>query len=240
MLKLLRGWLRSGVLDGVELINPDTGTPQGGVISPLLANIALTALDRAFEARGPRVRLVRYADDFVVVAPTEGEARESQQLAADVLSTWGLRLHPDKTRIVGLDRMEGFDFLGFHHRLVESRRTGRRYLRTEPSAKAKKRARARVREETSRRMLFRALEDTVVVLNRFLGGWVGYFRRGQPLRVFAALDWYIHRRLAYHESMRHGGHRWASSRYPFTWSRQVGIIRLASTVRPRAMTHATR
>ena len=111
MLELLRAWLDSGVLDGQTLLDPETGTPQGGVASPLLANIYLTVLDRALEALGSRLRLVRYCDDFVVCAPTEADARAALALAADVLGSLGLELHPGKTRVVGLDRGEGFDFL---------------------------------------------------------------------------------------------------------------------------------
>ncbi|MCA1691825.1 MAG: group II intron reverse transcriptase/maturase, partial [Actinobacteria bacterium] len=112
MLAVLRSWLDSGVLDGQTLLDPETGTPQGGVASPLLANIYLTVLDRAFEASGSRFRLVRYCDDFVVCAPTEADARAALALAAEVLGSLGPELHPDKTRVVGLDRGEGFDFLG--------------------------------------------------------------------------------------------------------------------------------
>lgn len=241
MLKLLRSWLDSGVLDGQELINPETGTPQGGVISPLLANVYLTALDKAFEALGGRFRLIRYADDFVVCVPTEADAHAALALAADVLGGLGLVLHPDKTRVVGLDRGEGLDFLGFHHQMVATRRwNGRRYLQTWPSAKAMKRARARVRLITSRHMLFVGLEDTVEDLNRFLRGWSGYFRHGNSGRKFTQLDSYVHLRLARYEMLRHGRRGWGwTTHYPQSWLRAIGVYRLSGTVRWGAA-HAAR
>ncbi|MDP9075520.1 MAG: reverse transcriptase domain-containing protein, partial [Actinomycetota bacterium] len=233
MLKLLRSWLDSGVLDGQELLNPETGTPQGGVASPLLANIYLTALDRAFEALGGRFRLIRYADDYVVCAPTEADAQWALAYSAEVLGGLGLVLHPDKTRVVGLDRGEGFDFLGFHHQIVGSRRWGnsRRYLHTWPSAKVMKRARARVRLITSRHMLFVGLEETVASLNRYLRGWGGYFRHGNSGRKFTQLDYYVHLRLARYEMLRHGRRGWGwTTHYRLPWLRAIGVYRLSGTV----------
>ena len=233
MLAVLRSWLDSGVLDGQTLLDPETGTPQGGVASPLLANIYLTVLDRAFEALGSRFRLVRYCDDFVVCAPTESDARAALALAADVLGSLGLELHPDKTRVVGLDRGEGFDFLGFHHRMVVSTRwPGRRYLQAWPSAKAMKRARARVRQITAKCMQFVGLEDTVGSLNRFLRGWGAYFAHGNSGRKFRHMDSYVHLRLAHYEMMRHGRRGWGiKTVYPLSWLRQTGVHRLSGTVR---------
>ena len=241
MLALLRSWLDSGVLDGEELLDPETGTPQGGVISPLLANVYLTALDRAFEGLGSRFRLIRYADDYVVCAPTEADARAALALSADVLGGLGLELHPDKTRVVGLDRGEGLDFLGFHHQMVATRRwKGRRYLQTWPSAKAMKRARGRVRQITSRHMLFVGLEDTVEDLNRFLRGWSGYFRHGNSGHKFAQLDSYVHLRLARYEMLRHGRRGWGwTTHYPRPWLAAIGVYRLSGTVRWGAA-HAAR
>jgi RNA-directed DNA polymerase len=241
MLALLRSWLDSGVLDGEELLDPETGTPQGGVASPLLANIYLTRLDQAFETLGSRFRLIRYADDYVVCAPTEAEAHAALALSADVLAGLGLELHPDKTRVVGLERGEGFDFLGFHHQMVATRRwNGRRYLQTWPSAKAMKRARARVRQITSRHMLFVELEDTVADLNRFLRGWSGYFRHGNSGRKFVQLDSYVHLRLARYEMLRHGRRGWGwTTHYRRSWLRAIGVYRLSGTVR-WGVAHAAR
>jgi group II intron reverse transcriptase/maturase len=240
MLALLRSWLDSGVLDGGELLDPETGTPQGGVASPLLANIYLTALDRAFEKLGSRFRMIRYADDFVVCAPTEADAHAALALAAEVLSDLGLELHPDKTRVVGLNDGQGFDFLGFHHQVVASTRwPGRRYLQTWPSAKAMKRARARIRQITAKRMQFMGLEATVEALNRFLRGWGAYFRHGNSGHKFGQLDAYVHLRLAHYEMMRHGRRGWGwTTHYRLPWLRATGVHRLSGTVR-WGPTHAT-
>jgi RNA-directed DNA polymerase len=190
---------------------------------------------------GSRFRLIRYADDYVVCAPTEAEAHAALALSADVLGGLGLELHPDKTRVVGLDRGEGFDFLGFHHQMVATRRwNGRRYLQTWPSAKAMKRARARVRQITSRHLLFVGLEDTVADLNRFLRGWSGYFRHGNSGRKFDQLDSYVHLRLARYETLRHGRRGWGwTTHYRRPWLRAIGVYRLSGTVRWGAA-HAAR
>ena len=116
MLKLLRCWLRAGIFEGGVIREPGSGTPQGSPISPLLANIALHRLDQAWQASERQTgKLVRYADDFVVVCPTADRAQESQRRAAMVLADLGLSLSSEKTRIVELTKdKEGFDFLGFH------------------------------------------------------------------------------------------------------------------------------
>jgi hypothetical protein len=203
------------------------------VISPLLANVYLTALDRAVEALGSRVRLIRYADDGVVCVPTENEAHAVLDLIASVLGDLGLELHPDKTRVVGLDRGEGFVFLGFCHQMVATKRwRGRRYLQAWPSAKAMKRARARVRSLTDRHMVCLPLEQTVGALNRYLRGWGGYFRHGNSAAKFSQLDAYVHFRLARLEMVRHGRRGWGwSTRYRVPWLRAIGVYRLTGTVR---------
>lgn len=149
MVKLLRSWLRAGVFEGGVVSDVEAGTPQGSPVSPLLANIALHVLDEAWAAQGWRLgTLVRYCDDFVVVCPTPERAEAARDPAAATLAPLGLRLHPDKTKVVGLRRGEGgFDFLGFHHRMVESRkRKGRYYLQKWPSRRAMASIRAKVRD----------------------------------------------------------------------------------------------
>ena len=120
VLKLLRLWLEAGVMDDGVLRETVTGTPQGGVISPLLSNVYLHAFDRAFVARGIGT-LVRYADDWLVLCRTGREAQAALDAARAILAELGLELHPDKTRIVDLrDGREGFDFLGCHFRVWTS------------------------------------------------------------------------------------------------------------------------
>src|SRR5699024_8533034 len=116
VLKLGGQWLRAGVMTGEGLQRTVAGTPQGGVISPLLANIYLPAFDREMARRYPGV-LVRYADDFVIMCRTPARARAALDSAGEVLALMGLQLHPDKTRVVDLRQgREGFDFLGCHFR----------------------------------------------------------------------------------------------------------------------------
>jgi group II intron reverse transcriptase/maturase len=243
MLKLIRGWLRAGVLEQGSVTATVSGTPQGSPISPLLANIALHVLDGAWQGYGRRLgALIRYADDFVVVCPTRERALEARRFAAEVLAGLGLRLHPDKTRIVCLaEGKEGFDFLGFHHHMVESWRwRGHYYLHRWPSARAMRSIRQKVREFTGRNMTALELEWVVGKLNRRLRGWGNYFRHGNSMRKFHQVDSYVHRRLvifmsAKHKRPRH--HDWA--RFNWGWSQRVGVYRLSGTVAARPA-HALR
>ena len=122
MLKLIRGWLRVGILEAGVVKASVAGTPQGSPISPLLANIALHVLDETWSEEGSSLGvLVRYCDDFVILCSSRSRAEEARRRVGVILSTLGLRLHEGKTKIVCLTRgEEGFDFLGFHHRKVES------------------------------------------------------------------------------------------------------------------------
>jgi group II intron reverse transcriptase/maturase len=235
MLKLLRSWLRAGVFEGGAVTGVDSGTPQGSPISPLLANIALHVLDEAWETEGRRLgTLVRYADDLVVLTPSQHRAELARELVAATLARLGLRLHPDKTRIVCLRHGDGgFDFLGFHHRMVESwKRPGRFYLQHWPSPRAMASIRAKVRERTQRR--FATAELTVVIdhLNPVLRGWGAYFRHGNSSRKFAAIDSYVHQRMARLASIKYGlsGRHW-STRFNYGWLTGLGVYRLSGTVR---------
>ena len=183
MLKLLRSWLRAGVFEGGLVSDSETGTPQGSPISPLLANIALHVLDQAWAAMAGLGTLVRYADDFVVLTTSRQRAEEARRRIEVVLAGLGLRVHPDKTRIVFLgDGQDGFDFLGFHHRKTPSKFGDRRYLSKWPSQRAMASIRAKVRERTDRRFASRDLDDIVADLNPVLQGWGTYFRYGNSNR----------------------------------------------------------
>ena len=201
---MVKAFLHSGILseDGVER-NTTTGTPQGGILSPLLANIALSVLDdhfaEAWEAfggnygRGARrrkglatYRLVRYADDFVVlVSGTRAHAEELRTEVAAVLRPMGLRLSAEKTRIAHID--EGFDFLGFRIQRQTKRGTNKRYVYTYPSKKAlasiKGKVRARTRGNTNLPL--------AILLQRLapvLRGWTNYFRHGVSKATFSYLE----------------------------------------------------
>jgi group II intron reverse transcriptase/maturase len=244
MLKLLRGWLRAGVLEGGIVSDTESGTPQGSPISPLLANIALHVLDEAWDRDGgSRLGvLVRYADDFVVLCPTESRAIAARDKAGKVLATLGLRLHPDKTRVVNLARgAAGFDFLGFHHHKVASWRNRTRFwLQRWPAQRAMASIRAKVRELTGRRFVGFDLRVIVGRLNQTLRGWGNYFRWGNSGRKFCAVDSYVHERLAILASNKHAliGRNWVT-RFLYQWLQSLGIYRLTGTIRWHT-THATR
>ncbi len=244
MLKLLRGWLRVGVLeDGVTTVT-GSGTPQGSPISPLLANVALHVLDQAWARQGRSLGvLVRYADDFVILCATRQRAEQARRLVAEILATLGLHLHPDKTRIVCLTKgRQGFDFLGFHHHKVESWRwRGRYYLQRWPATRAMNAIRAKVREATDRRFVGHSLAWIVGNLNRVLRGWGAYFRYGNSARKFADVDSYVHERLAIFASVKHGlrYHRNWTCRFTWAWLRGLGVYRLSGRVRSGAA-HALR
>jgi RNA-directed DNA polymerase len=243
VLKLLRQWLRAGVLvDGVRT-ETVTGTPQGGVISPLLANIFLHAFDRAWAESGTG-ELVRYADDFVVLCSSRSQAEEAQRRAAAILGSLGLELHPDKTRVVDLrEGAEGFDFLGCHlharisGRLLEQHGVRRYYLHRWPSERSMKRARQRVKALTGRNMVGMELKAVIARLNLFLRGWGNYFRTGNASKKFRQLDRYVGWRLKRLLIKKRGRNLRAgqAGRWTEAWFHDQGLHTLLGTVRyPKA------
>jgi group II intron reverse transcriptase/maturase len=243
VLKLLRAWLRAGVLEGQALMHPVTGTPQGGVISPLLANVYLNALDRAWEDRwGGLGVLVRFADDLVVLCRTKAQAEAALTELRALLADLGLELADAKTRLVCVaEDGEGFDFLGFHHRMVDSfSKPGFRFLARWPSARAMQAARTRISELTDRRLLFLPVEEVVTHLNRYLTGWAGYFRRGNSTTQFHKLDLYVAERLARLIGKRHKSRRpLAYGYWVLRTQRFLGLRPLVGRVNYGA-THAAR
>ena len=203
VLKLLRQWLAAGVMDEREWTRTVAGTPQGGVISPLLSNIYLHVLDRIWEDRWAHLgTLVRYADDFVVMCDTKAAVEEAQQRVSTVLTRLGLELHPEKTRTVDLSRGgEGFDFLGCHlHKRMSGpiwERTRRRvyYLHRWPSQRAMARVRTRVRALTSRSRCHEDLRRVIADVNPVIRGWGQYFRTGNAAVKFIQIDRYVEERL---------------------------------------------
>jgi RNA-directed DNA polymerase len=199
VLKLLRAMLRAGVMGDGQVRRDVAGTPQGGVISPLMCNVYLHRLDRAWEAADGV--LVRFADDLVVMCWSRSQAEAALERLRSLLAGLGLEPKAAKTRIVHLtEGGEGFDFLGFHHRLVRSRGlTGARrmtFLARWPADKAMQHARDRIRELTRRSRLLLAPEWVAEDLNRFLGGWAAYFRYGNSATHFAKISSYARMRLA--------------------------------------------
>jgi RNA-directed DNA polymerase len=243
VLKLVRQWLQAGVLDKGVVTETVTGTPQGGVISPLLANIYLHAFDRAWAEYGVG-QLVRYADDFVVLCTSQEQAEEAGRRAAAILGGLGLILHPDKTKVVDLrEGKEGFDFLGchFHARMSgkqwEDRRVVRYYLHRWPSQRSMKRARARVKALTARSQVGQQLEDVIARLNSFLRGWGNYFRTGNAGTKFIDMDYYVTWRLRRLLVKKRGRNLRAGQweKWTRTWFHEQGLHKLMGTIRyPKA------
>jgi RNA-directed DNA polymerase len=243
VLKLLRQWLRAGVLDGGVVSETVTGTPQGGVISPLLANIFLHAFDRAWAEHGTG-ELVRFADDFVVLCRSGSQAEEAHRRAQALLGELGLGLHPDKTRVVDLrEGREGFDFLGFHlharmsGRLWEQQRIIRYYLHRWPSQRSMKRARTRIKALTDRRRVGTELQDTITALNLFLRGWGNYFRTGNSAAKFVQIDRHVTWRLKRLLIKKRGRNlrTGQTDRWTPAWFHDQGLHKLMGTIRyPKA------
>ncbi|MBW8060036.1 MAG: group II intron reverse transcriptase/maturase [Solirubrobacterales bacterium] len=239
VLKLLRKWLSAGVMEEGTYRQTVAGTPQGGVISPLLSNIYLHALDLAFED-GTHGVLVRYADDFVVLCRSENEARAAEAKAREVLTTLGLELHPDKTKVVDLrEGREGFDFLGCHFRARASgklmeRGICRYYLHRWPSVRAMKSIRAKVKAKTGRnRTGVSDIREVIVDLNPLLRGWGNYFRTGNAANKFTEIDQYVAWRLKRLLIKRHGRNLRAgqADRWTRQWFGELGLHKLMGTVR---------
>jgi RNA-directed DNA polymerase len=218
----VKAFLKAGILteEGLDR-ETNTGTPQGGILSPLLANIALSVLDehftRKWEALGPRstrgkrrragvpvMRLVRYADDFVImVAGTRHDTEALWGEVSSVLAPMGLRLSEPKTRICHID--EGFDFLGWHiQRRTQRGRSGKRAVYTYPSKKALASIKGKVRSLT-RRGRHRTLADLLRWVNPVLRGWCNYFRHGVSKRTFSYLDHFAFWRVFGWLRKRHHG-----------------------------------
>ena len=210
---LVKAFLKSGVLTELgEREETRTGTPQGGILSPLLANIALSALDDHFDQiwrqemgtqwqrrkrrrRGQgNYQLIRYADDFVLMVSGEWHHAEAlREEVTAVLAPMGLRLAPEKTRVVHID--EGFDFLGFHIRRMRKRGTQKHYVYTRPSRKAIQAIKDKVTAKTYRSTRHMGLDELITSLNRSLAGWANYFRYGVSKAIFEAVDQHAWGRL---------------------------------------------
>jgi group II intron reverse transcriptase/maturase len=246
VLKWIRKWLKAGVMEEGGVRKTTTGTPQGGVISPLLANIYLSALDEAWQRDHRDLgRLVRYADDFVVLCRSRSQADEALVRIQEILAVLGLELHPEKTKQVELGiGKEGFDFLGCHFRVMRSHFKGKSYLFRWPSQRAMKALRAKVRSQTSRRRWagMRDIREVIEILNPILRGWGNYFRTGNASRHFCSVDSYVKERLTRLIGAQRG---WASR--PFhakDWPHRrfvenFGLYKLLGTIRYPGGVHAT-
>jgi RNA-directed DNA polymerase len=240
VLKLLRVVLDAGVMQDGTVRKSVTGTPQGGPLSPLLCNIYLHQLDRVWEVREHGV-LVRFADDAVVMCRSRQQAEAALARLRQLLADLGLEPKQAKTRIVRLEvGRPGFDFLGFHHRLVRSRgvrgRKGVTFLARWPSDQAMRRARDRLRELTPRSRLLLPIEAVVEDMNRFLRGWGAFFRYGHSAVRFGKISGYALERLAIFIGKRHKrGRRFGLCVVAYLSPNRCGLISLDGiVVAPRA------
>ena len=215
VLKLLRQWLKAGIMEEGNVRASSAGTPQGGVISPLLSNVYLNELDRIWSSTcGHLGQLVRYADDFVILCRSATRAQAALTRVRQILQGLRLELHPTKTRLVelGLGK-EGLDFLGCHLRIVRSHFKERNYLFRWPSRRAIKSVRVKVHDLTTRSRWagLKDIREVIAELNPILRGWGHYFRTGNASGKFQAVDRYVRERLLRLLTQR-GGQRRSDAR----------------------------
>jgi RNA-directed DNA polymerase len=222
VINLLEQYLKAGVMESHKGWTPTVeGTPQGAVLSPLLANLYLNPLDHRMVQKG--YQMVRYADDFVVCARTEQEAREGLAEIAAWVQEAGLRLHPTKTRIVNAAEKGGFDFLGYHFEQYRQG-GGKKWPRQKSQFKLR---------ETLRQKLARnrggSVAEIVGDANKTLRGWYGYFKYSLPSAMQRVDEWtrerirHILRRRHRRRGMVKGRER---TEYPIAWFEGQGLFSL--------------
>jgi len=249
VLKLLRQWLGAGVMEEGKVQKTTTGTPQGGVISPLLANVYLHELDSEWQARHQHLgKLVRYADDFVVLCRSQAQAQAALEQVKVILDRLKLTLHPTKTRVVetGLGK-DGFVFLGCQFQAVKSHFKSKTYLFRWPSPRAMESIRTKVRELTDRRRRagMRDIREVIGDLNPVLRGWGNYFRTGNASLKFQRVDSYVCWRLRRLMARRGGQRRSKEGRGytlrtwpPARFAAELDLHRLLGTIRYPGGAHA--
>ena len=213
VLTLIKQWLKVAVIEengnGKRRITGGgkgnrKGTPQGGVISPLLANLYLHLLDRIWERHNLEVRLgariVRYADDLVILC--RRDVTRPMEVLTSVLERLDLQLNQTKTKVVDAQK-ESFDFLGFSYRLRRSRISGKVYPHVEPSKRSVQRLKDRVKRLTDRRRCPVPLDDIMEELNASLRGWTGYFHHRNSSKIFCNVKMQVEERLRTHLRRRH-------------------------------------
>ena len=236
MLKLIKLWLKTQVVErGKEKDppngRPDKGTPQGGVISPLLANIYLHWFDRGFYrtdglAKKIGAKLIRYADDYVVLMKRQNEY--AGRWIEDKIERWlGLEINKEKTKVIDLKEQKSqLDFLGYTFRIVASiiNKNGK-YLNMLPSEKAVKREKERIREILGDHNCCKRLETIIKELNIQLGGWKNYFKLGYPKKTFKNLNWYIERKVYNHLQRRsQRGYKIPEGEYFHSFLKKKGLM----------------
>lgn len=215
VLHVIHQWLSCGYIEDGQHRQSKTGTPQGGVISPLLANIYLNPVDQAFERmklgaiKNGSIHLVRYADDMVILA--QKNLKTGVDLLGHYFERLGLRLNQEKTRQLRLDEGKSVDFLGFQFYNAKSRKTGTRLMLISPNKRSQQRFREKVRTLVHHSIPLRVKEQ-VQNVNCYLRGWVGYYRLGHPSKTFSELRNFVTKRVRHVIHRRKGrrGYGWSS------------------------------
>jgi RNA-directed DNA polymerase len=222
VLRLIRWWLKAGVVEDGKVIPSEKGTPQGGVISPLLANIYLNELDREWTRRGYNsiryeAHMVRYADDMVILCRKNAE-RYYEEFKAEI-EKLGLEVNEEKTKIV--DTREGFDFLGMSFAYRKNPR-GKMNCYKWPSHKSVSNIKAKIREAIGRRGNWR-IEEAIQKVNPVIRGWGNYFRYGHSFLQFEKVDRYVYWRLRWRYYVEHRKRRSGMNDFPQDLSREKGL-----------------
>jgi RNA-directed DNA polymerase len=223
VLKLIRQWLKAGVIEDGKKAATEKGSPQGGVISPLLANIYLHVLDVCWDREYKHLGgLYRYCDDFVIICRNQQDAGKAKSIVEQIMRLLKLELHPVKTKIL-YTRYEGFDFLGFHFQKMKSKATEKLLPYMWPSQKAMNAVRDKIRQTTKRQQLRKTMTETIQELNPVIRGWRNYFRIGNSFRKFQQLNRYVEMRLFISASTRKGGSKSLDKRSFQEWFQHCGI-----------------
>lgn len=216
VLNLIKMWLRSTVHEnnnegkGIKITHPTQGCPQGGCISPLLSNVYLHWFDKAFHktrsAKAGIAKLVRFADDFVILAKDIGAACHA--FVEEKIEKWlGLIINKEKTKVVDLRQGDALNFLGYVYRFQEDLRgRGTKYLHMGPSEKAVKKEIEALREMTSKTYCYLPIPDLIAKMNEQIRGWQVYFSQGYPRMAYRKINWYARyslRNHLYKRSQRH-------------------------------------
>ena len=235
VVRLIRLWLKAGILHKGEVEYPELGSPQGGVLSPLLANIYLHEVDKAWQSRSPRVVMVRYADDMLILCRSEKNARREHEHLQEVLAHLGLTLNVEKTRVARA--RDGFDFLGFSFRRGTYTRDGRRreIIVKVPRKRSEQGMRDKLKQAARSHHLGDPLDALVKSYNARLRGWCNYFRIGNAYQAVKGLVYYacrqlrIYLRRKYHRKGSQYTRRWPDSTFHETY----GLLTVAELLQRR-------
>lgn len=246
VLKLIESWLKAPIVEkekddngkwNIKVTKPEKGTAQGGVISPILANVYLHWFDKQFHAKnGPsqfaKARLVRYADDFVIMAKYMGD-----KILASIkylIEEWlKLEINREKTRVITLKEIgDSIDFLGYTFRIEESLYGNQNFIKVEPRKKSIEKAMDKIRELTSRSRTYLPIDQFIGKVNSFLNGWSAYFKQGHPQRVFRKMDHYVELKIIKHlEKRSQRGYKKPKNQSWYYHLRRLGLVRLSGKQR---------